>query len=66
MRNANSSESNADSTPVKCPTCRAKVMADVATFPFCSDRCKTVDLGRWFNESYKMSRPIEEADLDEE
>jgi endogenous inhibitor of DNA gyrase (YacG/DUF329 family) len=28
------------------------------SFPFCSPRCKSVDLGRWFNEDYKVSRPM--------
>jgi len=42
------------------------VTEDAATFPFCCDRCKTIDLGRWFDEAYKVSRPIEQADLDEE
>jgi endogenous inhibitor of DNA gyrase (YacG/DUF329 family) len=23
-------------------------------FPFCSSRCKTIDLGRWLNESYRI------------
>jgi hypothetical protein len=22
--------------------------------PFCSDRCRQIDLGRWFNEEYSM------------
>ncbi len=49
-----------------CPTCKAAVAAKAPAFPFCGDRCKQIDLGRWFNESYKVSRPIEQADLDEE
>ena len=56
----------ADAPTSPCPTCKAAVPADAKSFPFCSDRCKTIDLGRWFNESYKVSRPIEQADLDEE
>ena len=27
-------------------------------FPFCSSHCKTVDLGKWFNEEYKISTPL--------
>ena len=30
--------------------------------PFCSQRCKDIDLGRWLNEEYAISRP---ATLDE-
>jgi endogenous inhibitor of DNA gyrase (YacG/DUF329 family) len=39
-------------------------------FPFCSDRCKTIDLGRWLGETYRLpaeepedSRSSEEPDL---
>lgn len=26
--------------------------------PFCSGRCKMVDLGRWLNEEYRVSEPL--------
>lgn len=26
--------------------------------PFCSSRCKTIDLGRWLDESYRISTPV--------
>ena len=26
-------------------------------FPFCSDRCRNVDLGRWLHEDYVVSTP---------
>lgn len=33
-------------------------------FPFCSKRCKFVDLGNWFDGNYRISRPVEdETDL---
>ena len=32
-------------------------------FPFCSQRCKLVDLGRWFNEEHRLSRPLNAADF---
>lgn len=41
---------------VNCPTC-SKVVAwvDSATFrPFCSERCKQIDLGAWSDESYTI------------
>lgn len=44
-----------------CPTCRAKVARDPARpnklFPFCSERCHGVDLGRWLNEDYRIPGP---------
>jgi len=27
-------------------------------FPFCSERCKTIDLGRWLSGDYSISEPI--------
>ncbi len=36
----------------KCPTC--KQLTQEKFRPFCSDRCKMVDLGRWFGESYAI------------
>ncbi len=43
-----------------CPICRkpAASRADNQSFPFCSPRCKTVDLGKWLNEDYRV--PVEE------
>lgn len=41
------------STP--CPVCRAEVAArrpENPAFPFCSPRCRTVDLGRWLGGEY--------------
>ena len=37
---------------VKCPTCRRPVeWSDQSPFrPFCSERCRLVDLGAWFSE----------------
>ena len=33
--------------------------------PFCSDRCRIIDLGNWASEKYVISRPIQPNDLDE-
>ncbi|HVY60675.1 MAG TPA: DNA gyrase inhibitor YacG, partial [Planctomycetota bacterium] len=27
-------------------------------FPFCSERCRAVDLGRWVDEEYRVSEPL--------
>jgi endogenous inhibitor of DNA gyrase (YacG/DUF329 family) len=49
-----------------CPTCgRATVPERLPTRPFCSERCRTADLGRWLEGSYRIGSPIEEEDLDE-
>ena len=35
-------------------------------FPFCSDRCRRIDLGKWASGDYKVSTPIQHPDLLEE
>ena len=47
----------------RCSTCGRDIAADVATFPFCSSRCRMADLGRWFGGAFRLSRP---AQADEE
>ena len=35
----------------KCPVCDAHVdLEKTPTVPFCSDRCRLIDLGEWFSE----------------
>jgi len=53
---------------LKCPTCLKPFNTDETTaMPFCSSRCRQVDLGRWFNEEYGMPfEPTEEEPLLEE
>ena len=39
----------------RCPVCDAPVeLAATASVPFCSERCRLVDLGRWLDESYTV------------
>ncbi len=40
--------------PTRCPTCGADVEPSAAVAPFCSPRCRLVDLGRWMNEEYRI------------
>ena len=61
------------SMPVfECPLCRKTISVErveEARFrPFCSERCKMVDLGRWLDGTYSISEPLpspteEPADL---
>lgn len=41
---------------VKCPTCGEAVawLPDNKYRPFCSERCKLIDLGAWANEDFKV------------
>ncbi|HEY0710011.1 MAG TPA: DNA gyrase inhibitor YacG [Polyangia bacterium] len=49
-----------------CPICKRPVPAAAeAPRPFCSQRCRTIDLGSWLTEAYRFSREIQEDDLDE-
>ena len=43
---------------LRCPTCRTLVTADAEDFPFCSDRCRLIDLGKWASGGYRISSPI--------
>ena len=44
--------------PKLCPRCGKP--ADPLFRPFCSKRCKDIDLGRWLNEEYTV--PVVEED----
>ncbi|MBI1353374.1 MAG: DNA gyrase inhibitor YacG [Acidobacteria bacterium] len=45
-----------------CPICRQPADPKEKHFPFCSPRCKTIDLGAWAAEEYVVSRPLNESD----
>ena len=44
---------------VPCPQCRRPVPWTTANpfRPFCSERCKLIDLGQWANEGYRIPTP---------
>jgi endogenous inhibitor of DNA gyrase (YacG/DUF329 family) len=48
-----------------CPICKAKVKAAQAEYPFCSERCRLLDLGRWASGAYVISSSVEDASADE-
>ena len=41
-----------------CPVCRKPAAINSKVFPFCSDRCRLVDLNKWMEGRYKISRPM--------
>lgn len=43
---------------LRCPTCRTLVLPGEENFPFCSDRCRLIDLGKWAIGGYVISTPI--------
>jgi endogenous inhibitor of DNA gyrase (YacG/DUF329 family) len=44
---------------MRCPSCKKEVAQDAPEFPFCSERCKTIDLGNWAMEKYVISSPAQ-------
>jgi endogenous inhibitor of DNA gyrase (YacG/DUF329 family) len=49
----------------RCHICQREVAPrrENPAFPFCSERCKLIDLGKWLGEEYRVpSKPEEEED----
>lgn len=51
-----------------CPICGARFEpgARHKTLPFCGSRCKTIDLGNWLGEAYRVAGGSEEDDIAED
>jgi hypothetical protein len=51
-----------------CPVCSVPVgpLGQNPVFPFCSARCRTIDLGHWLDERYRVPTPESPADDDDE
>jgi uncharacterized protein len=42
-----------------CPICRKSADSEThPDFPFCSERCRLLDLGNWASEKYRISEPV--------
>jgi endogenous inhibitor of DNA gyrase (YacG/DUF329 family) len=52
---------------LRCPICSRSFeiadLGDLPTFPFCSERCRLIDLGRWIDERYAV--PVSKKSDDE-
>jgi uncharacterized protein len=48
---------------LRCPTCGQLVQPKDEDFPFCSDRCRLIDLGKWASGAYKISSPIVDPEV---
>ena len=52
---------------VKCPTCKKVAARDGnKAFPFCTERCRMADLGKWLAEEYRVpdqSTPLSEEEF---
>jgi uncharacterized protein len=53
---------------VACPQCNQLSEFSPANpyRPFCSERCKLIDLGQWASENYRIPEPIKPEDLPDE
>ncbi|MGA2172542.1 MAG: DNA gyrase inhibitor YacG [Sedimentisphaerales bacterium] len=56
---------------LRCPVCRKVINAAIQQesregdfYPFCSQRCKMVDLGRWLDGNYKIITPLRPEDAE--
>lgn len=51
---------------VKCPTCRKEGGWFEGSYgPFCSHRCKLIDLGKWLGEEHALSEPLRPEHLEQ-
>ena len=54
-------------TRLRCPTCDKLFDSERSeAMPFCSDRCRRIDLGRWLKEEHSVpnERPLDEEEFD--
>jgi uncharacterized protein len=46
---------------LKCPTCKQRVESAGQDFPFCSERCRLIDLGKWASGQYVVASPLRDT-----
>lgn len=54
---------------IVCPICKKvlpDVPADYESRPFCSSRCKQIDLANWLEGKYRISRPVHAEEVSDE
>ena len=49
------------SVKLACPTCKNSVRSSDPDFPFCSERCRLIDLGKWASGQYVISSPLRDT-----
>jgi endogenous inhibitor of DNA gyrase (YacG/DUF329 family) len=48
---------------MRCPICKRETVWEGNAFrPFCSERCKLIDLHNWLSERYRIPAPAETAE----
>ena len=43
---------------MKCPICARTTQEHEPHYPFCGERCRLIDLGRWASGAYRISTPL--------
>jgi uncharacterized protein len=46
---------------LKCPSCKQLVKSNTENIPFCSERCRLIDLGKWASGQYVVSSPLRDT-----
>ena len=46
---------------LQCPICKQSVVSTGEDFPFCSERCRVIDLGKWASGQYVVSSPVQDT-----
>jgi len=49
---------------LRCRICQQPTSPDDPAFPFCSPRCRLVDLGKWMGGEYRVTRNLKDSDLE--
>jgi endogenous inhibitor of DNA gyrase (YacG/DUF329 family) len=47
---------------LRCPICKKATKKTDPDFPFCSDRCRLIDLGKWASGGYVISTPADDVE----
>ncbi len=43
---------------MRCPICKKEVRREDPQYPFCSERCRIIDLGNWASGKYVIPTPL--------
>lgn len=50
------------SAKLSCPICKKKVKSTDPDFPFCGERCRVIDLGKWASDGFVISSPVTDSE----
>jgi endogenous inhibitor of DNA gyrase (YacG/DUF329 family) len=51
---------------LRCPICKKEVPFDAPEMPFCSKRCRMIDIGNWADERYVIAGSASQPGFEEE